>query len=510
MRAHDQPLLIALGIALAAMTSSAAAQSTAAPAPEAHASKVHAPEVHAPEVQAQYDDAQAMPADTPSTAPAADAAASCADDDVASVACATDAAEAVGGEASAASADDMVDETTGDADEESAWSTRWPLLALHQSQRFARDTPINPDNRLYRFHDGEQRLELRPELRYSRGGFSLDLSPRAVAVRARGLSGGERWRTQDETLRLRYGRVQYARGGLSLRAGRYVNLWGPSVLVSPSNPFHSDSGQTSPQTELDARDHLEATYAFDDRFAVTAIANVGEGDQTAAGFRRVGVVRLDYTGDTASHSALLIHRSDSIAFGGYGQWTPNDSWVLYWDGLARQGRSLDAYPRDGQLLPDRSRTVHTSLLLGAAYSFADGTTLSLEGYRNGSGLRDDEREALFDLQQQALGDLGDPAAAAQAAQTLRRIGAIPLTRMGRHYAMARLQRSNLRDQVDLGALYLRNLDDSSDQITLRADWYATDTLQLFSYWTRMRGGTRSEFGRFFDDRLTAGLRWSFR
>jgi hypothetical protein len=388
------------------------------------------------------------------------------------------------------------------------WTARWPLLALQQSQRFDRGATINQDNRLYRFHDWEQRLELRPELRYIRGGLSVELSPRAVDVRSSGLSDGERWRLHDQSLRMRFGRVQYARGNLSARAGRYVNLWGPSVLVSPSNPFHVDSGQTSPQTELAARDYLESAYAFDDRFAITAIANFGEGDQSTAGFRRTGVVRVDYTGDTTSQSALLIYRSDSIALGGYGQWTPNDSWVLYWDGLIRQGRSLDAYPRAGRLVTGRARTAHVSLLLGAAYSFTDGTTLSLEGYRNGSGLRAGEREALFDLQQHALSGLADPLTAPEAAQTLSHIAGIPLTRMGRDYGMLRLQRSNLWDRVDLGVLYLRNLDDRSQQTTLRVDWYATDNLQAFAYWTAMQGRSASEYGRFFDNRLIVGVRWS--
>jgi len=390
------------------------------------------------------------------------------------------------------------------------WETRWPLLIQHQAQSFDANAPTNPDNRIYRFEDDAQRIELRPELRYVGDAFTVDLSPRLSLRRASGRSGGIGWSDRGEDVELRYARVQYAKGDAYVRAGRYVNLWGPSLLLSPSNPFHADSGQTSPQVELAARDHVEAGYAFDARHALGAIVNVGRGDQTIDDFHRTVVLKYDYTADTASLSALAIRQDGRSALGGFGQWTPSDSWVLYADGAIQQGRQLPAYPQQASLEPDRDRDWNGSLLIGGAYSFADGTTFALEAYRNGSGLTDSERTQLFSLQQQALIDLQDPARAAQAGATLRTIADIPLGRMGRDYAMARLQRSNLWDQLDLAAIHIRNLDDNSRQTTLKADWFATDALQWFAVWTRLDGAARSEYGRFIDQRWTIGLRWSLR
>lgn len=388
------------------------------------------------------------------------------------------------------------------------WETRWPLVGFTQNQEFDRNSQFNPDNTIYRFYDSAQQLELRPELRYSNGGFSLDLSPRLTLEREHGRSGGQSWTERSDWARLRYVRLQFASGQHSLRAGRYVNLWGPSVLLSPSNPFHLDSGQTSPQFELPARDYVEYSRTLDDRFNLGALVNIGPGDQTDEQFHRLSALKTDYTGDVLSQSLLLSWQSDRLAIGAYGQWTPSDSWVLYWDGEMRQGRILFAYPQGNHLGPDDSRDWNSSMLLGASYSFQDGTTLSLEGYHNGSGLSDDEREQVFELQRGALEALADPTKVAAAMQTLTAVAEIPFVRMGRNYAMLRGQRSNLWDRVDLSLLQVRNLDDDSRQTTLKIDWYANDSLQLFVYWSDFHGDAQSEYGRFIDCQLTMGFRWS--
>ena len=84
-----------------------------------------------------------------------------------------------------------------------------------------------------------------------------------------------------------------------LKAGRYVNLWGPSVFTSPSNPFHEDMGRIQPFRELPARDFVEASYQHSTSWSSQLIANVGEGRQDTPAtedFDPSLTYRLDYFG----------------------------------------------------------------------------------------------------------------------------------------------------------------------------------------------------------------------
>ena len=177
--------------------------------------------------------------------------------------------------------------------------------------------------------------------------------------------------------------------------------------------------------------------------------------------------------------------------------------------MLRQGRYLRAYPHaeTGMLGPDSSRAGTMDLLLGGAYSFEDGTTFGVDVYRHGSGLSDSEREMAF-----SMASLSTPllptSATSLRLQNIQALSSVPLSQLGRHYMMFRLQRQNLWDQVNLGLLYIRNLDDRSGQMTLNAEWYATDQLQLFAYASWMNGASDTEYGRFIERQLIAGVRWT--
>ena len=45
-------------------------------------------------------------------------------------------------------------------------------------------------------------------------------------------------------------------------------------------------------------------------------------------------------------------------------------------------------------------------------------------------------------------------------------------------------------------------------MTLNAEWYATDQLQLFAYASLMNGASDTEYGRFIERQLIAGVRWT--
>ena len=378
------------------------------------------------------------------------------------------------------------------------------LQHLDESARF------NPGNQVYRIPRQQFRTELRPEINMQLGSASLELSPRIWAQQSRLSVAGVSDNDNSFRARLQYAKVQYDTDESSFMMGRYVNFWGPSLFVAPSAPFHLNSGQITPQLELAARDYLEFGHQLDAEYSLSIIANIGKGNQDITDFRRSLLAKLEYTSDAVSSSLLLQYQAGGrVAFGVNGQWTLNDAWLLYWDGMLRQGRYLQAYPHaeTGMLGPDSSRAGTMDLLLGGAYSFEDGTTFGVDVYRHGSGLSDSEREMAFSMASLSTPILPTSATSLRL-QNIQALSSVPLSQLGRHYMMFRLQRQNLWDQVNLGLLYIRNLDDRSGQMTLNAEWYATDQLQLFAYASLMNGASDTEYGRFIERQLIAGVRWT--
>ena len=408
----------------------------------------------------------------------------------------------------------LVASTTGSANA-SWWDDLSPEASLSavgyaRLQHPDESARFNPDNRVYRIPRQQFRAELRPEINMQLGSASLELSPRIWAEQSRLSASGISDTHQSYRGRLQYAKLQYDTEESSFMMGRYVNFWGPSLFVAPSAPFHLNSGQITPQLELAARDYLEFSHQLDAEYNLSIIANIGRGNQNVADFRKSLLARLEYTGDAVSSSLLLQYQAGGrFALGANGQWTLNDAWLLYWDGMWRQGRYLQAYPHaeTGVLGPDDSRAGTVDLLLGGAYSLEDGTTFGVDLYRHGSGLSDSERQTAFSMVSLSAPPFSTPVTG-RSLQNIQALSSVPLSQLGRHYMMFRLQRQNLWDQVNLGLLHILNLDDRSSQMTLNAEWSATDQLQLFAYASWMNGASDTEYGRFVEHQLIAGVRWT--
>lgn len=384
------------------------------------------------------------------------------------------------------------------------------MVGYARLQRPDESAAFNPDNQVYRIPRQQFRTELRPEISMQVGSASVELSPRLWAEQSRLSVAGTQDTSNTFRGRLQYARVRYDTDESSFTAGRYVNFWGPSPFVAPSAPFHLNNGQITPQLELAARDYLEFSHQLDAVYSLSIIANIGDGNQNLTDFRKSVLAKLDYTGDAVSSGMVLQYQAGGrFALGVNGQWTLDDAWLLYWDGMWRQGRHLRAYPhvQSGTLGPDNGRAGTMDVLLGGSYSLEDGTTFGMDLYRHGSGLTDSEQEAAFSMAR--LPTL--PAFSAENAphlQNIQALSSVPLSQLGRHYLMLRVQRQNLWDEINLGLLHTRNLDDGSSQTTLTTEWYATDQLQLFAYASLMDGESDTEYGRFIEHQLIAGVRWT--
>ena len=59
--------------------------------------------------------------------------------------------------------------------------------------------------------------------------------------------------------------------------GRENLQWGPSYLLSPSNPFNRHNGRNNPELELPGMDFARLVWIPNDRWTASFIANLGEG-----------------------------------------------------------------------------------------------------------------------------------------------------------------------------------------------------------------------------------------
>lgn len=383
---------------------------------------------------------------------------------------------------------------------------RLDLVSFLEWQDYDENAANNPGNQVFRLEDRTEFLELRPEIALSKGAFSLDVSPRLrwTRERIRTEPGGSD-RDVEWTPEIAYLTASYIFSEAQLTAGRYVNLWGPSLFLSPSNPFHPDSGQSAPYIELEARDYVELAYGLGPSWSSRVIYNFDEGDQDDTGIDTpIGVLTADYFGSTVAATALIQGGEDWWGVGGYGQWTPNDAVVIYGDGIVRRGpRSVPEVTAAG-LAEGTDKDWSAKVLGGAAYSFEDGTTVSLEYLHNSAGYDDGEAERAF-----AFHDLGlDPAAPPAARASIGALAFVPFLDLRRNYLLARVSRTSLWDELDVTLLYSHNLDDGSGRLVGNADWYFNDTAKLFLNTTVFHGDERSEFGRFLDTQVTFGIRWS--
>lgn len=144
--------------------------------------------------------------------------------------------------------------------------------------------------------------------------------------------------------------------------------WGPSYLVSPSNPFINNNGKNNPFLEVPGLEYGRLSWAADASWMVQAFANVGDGRlKTVDPFKNTYAGKIDYVGDGHYGSLILSQRnSGPVSLGGYAGMTISDALLTHVEA------TVDAEGKG-------------AALIGGSYTFSDGSSLVLEFYHNGVG-----------------------------------------------------------------------------------------------------------------------------
>ena len=348
-------------------------------------------------------------------------------------------------------------------------------------QQDAVASPLNPGNTLG-IARNQAELQFRPDFNLKLRQFEFDLKPRFYWARARvpGTGPEEQRRYRHEAF-INEGTVRYRpHDRLTLSYGRENLQWGPSALLSPSNPFNVNNGRNNPNLELPGLDYARAVWVASPAWTVSLIANTGKGRlDTSNRYRKARAVKVDYTGDSAFFSVIGSKAEDeSGRIGGFVGWNVTDALSLRAEGSAGRKRSASK--------PDRR---DRQLLVGSSYTLEAGPTLSLEYFLNKDGCADLPIQACL----QRRGALLDP---------LR-----PLSR--RRYAMLQYVDTQVGGKLNVSARLIRNLEDSSSQFVLNLELELGQHWQLYAIPTFYRGKPESEFGSLLQRSLFVGASYTF-
>jgi len=362
-------------------------------------------------------------------------------------------------------------------------------------------SPLNPGN-ILGLARSEAQMQLRPDFNLKWKKFEFDLKPRFQTSHTNVSYTGPVAETLREDFPLIYragvrilagesrdhgflneGTVRFLAGErLVLSYGRENLQWGPSALLSPSNPFNANNGRINPNLELPGLDYARAVWVASPALTASVIVNTGKGRlDPGQRYRKASALKVDYTTDGAFFSVIASKGDNERArLGGFAGWNVSDALTL------RAEASVAGGAADNPLV---TRRRDRQLLLGGSYTLEAGPTLSAEVFWNNAGCTN----LPIQLCILGRGALLDPVR--------------PLLR--RRYAMLQFVDTSIAGKLNIYARVTRNLDDQSSQLVLNLEYELGQHWQLYVIPTWYHGKRESEFGSLLNRSLFAGASYTF-
>ena len=325
-------------------------------------------------------------------------------------------------------------------------------------------------------------LDLRPDFNLKFRQFEVDLKPRFQWSRSTTVYIDLlQFDAHQDRAYLNEGSVRYRLDDrLILSYGRENLQWGPSALLSPSNPFNASNGRNNPNLELPGLDYARAVYVASPAVTVSLIDNTGRGRLDAINhYRRAYAAKFDYTGDGYFYSVIASHADgEGQRIGGFAGWDVSDALSLHAEGSA--GQSQEGL---------RPRRNDNQVLAGATYTFEKGATIGLEYFHRSDGCANLPLQACLILR----GALVDPVR--------------PLVR--RRYAMLQYTDTKIAGRMNVQVRFVRDLDDQSSQLVVNLEVELGDHWQVYAIPTFYHGRRDSEFGSLLHRSFFIGASYTF-
>jgi hypothetical protein len=339
------------------------------------------------------------------------------------------------------------------------------------------DSGLNPNN-ILQIPRYQLELDLRPDLALNFRQLELSVKPR-FELRWQKWEDGVRQgdSTTDVPVFVQEWLAQYRlTNQLFVSYGRDNLQWGPSYLLSPSNPFNRDNGQNNPKREVPGMDYGRGVWIPSSNWTVSFIANTSRGRlDLIQDFEKTYAIKLDYTVEKKYFSLIPSSQENGKSrVGFFGGWTVSDALLLH---------------IEGSIPPDEIGD--TAILVGGAYTLELGPTIALEFYHDGEGCTLDDIALCF---RPGFLNTKPPA------DTLIR----------QNYLLVQYAHSRLWDTTfNVTLRWIRDLDDSSDRIIGIFEYDLNDHTQLFVIVNGDTGTKNAEFGSLLHYSVMAGVRYTF-
>jgi len=398
-------------------------------------------------------------------------------------------------------------------------------VLAHQTVADLSDSSLNPRN-IFGLPKYIFQMETRPDLYLNYGKLKLMAKPRNIMTWTQiddGVRSGESDWDNDLFVNEWIAGLQ-ALDSLFVSYGRENIQWGPSYLVSPSNPFFRDNGLRNPKREISGQDFGRLVWAPDAALSFSFLANTDEGaDDFIDNHEKAYALKVDYTGYRSYLSIIPSYREkDRERLGAYGGWKATDGLLLYGEGTVSQGTDV-LYPVEtGRRVlgvrivelddtQDDSNNLETLALAGASYSFELGPTLALEYFYNGTGYTDKQYDRLQDYYKR-IGRIIKLLPAELLQNLFDRTDLIidPATnQIRKHYLNSQYLHPQILGDLDISLRYTYNLDDNSSQLIPIAIYDLDNHLQAFVVGTQNFGDQDSEYKLFFDYSYFFGFQFTY-
>ena len=351
--------------------------------------------------------------------------------------------------------------------------TRWTVrnLSYLQSQELA-ESPVNPENQLL-LPSLTAQNDLRLDLDVYASVFDFALKPRfeirqdwwdSGALDGESRSDSEAF-VNEWLARVQLGEVFF------LSYGREDLQWGPSFLLSPSNPFDSDNGRRNPKKEVPGADYGKLVWTPSQAWTASLIINTDPGRKAweSATFEETYALKVDFLRDRGYFSAIASYQDTTDArLGLVAHVDTSDALALYVEG---SGDSSDV-----------------EALVGGSYTLMAGPTLVMELFHNQSG----------DADTPLAGLLAEPLPLATRESLLRQ-----------NYLLVQAYDQNITDNLSAVLRWVLNLDDNSTYLLGLAEYDIGAHTRLFATGNLNEGDGESEFGSILDYWIMGGVELIF-
>lgn len=334
-----------------------------------------------------------------------------------------------------------------------------------------KNSDLNPDN-VQNINTYQLEMDIRPD-------FSLKFRRADFSVKPRFDFNWKKWEEGVKSGESEYDHNIYVNEWLAryrltdalfVSYGRENLQWGPSALISPSNPFNKENNRNNPMLEVPGLDYGRVVWVPTSQWSGSFIANTGEGEKHFfREFEKTYAFKVDYTGHKKYFSFIPSYReSDDFALGYFGGWSISDALLLHLEG------SVDD-------------NADAAVLVGGSYTLRSGPTLTLEYFHNTAGCRDSIRDCFPPFGDSSFDD-----------------GLI-----GKNYLMAQYLQTRIRDSFNVVLRWIGNLDDGSNRSVGILEYELNNHTKLFAVGDYFGGSGSTEFGSLLEYSLFAGVEFSF-